>query len=135
MIKTYIQPKYQDFHLEGILHVSPKEAFEDIQKQQAVLVDVRETHEVNRREVDLPGVLYHPMSVIMDRLVYIPSDRPVYVICEEGIRSAKIANLLKLQGFEEAANVDGGLSAWIASGLPCKEKEHGNCSSCGCGCS
>ena len=134
-METYLQPKYQDFHLEGVQHVSPKEAYEAAKKQQAVLVDVRETHEVNRREADLPGVLYHPMSVIMDRLVYIPSDQPVYVLCEEGVRSVKIANLLKLQGFEATANVDGGLKAWVALGLPCKESQHGSCSSCGYGCS
>ena len=44
-------------------------------------------------------------------------DHPVLVVCASGGRSTRVAQYLALQGLE-AANLDGGLLAWEAAGLP-----------------
>jgi rhodanese-related sulfurtransferase len=41
----------------------------------------------------------------------------VYVVCRVGNRSQQVAHWLAAQG-HSAANVEGGMQAWVASGLP-----------------
>lgn len=131
--KMYHLPKLQEFHIEGIKHIHPKDAYEQVKAGTAILVDVREPDEVKLEFVDISDTLYHPMSVILDRIKYIPENKPVYVLCAAGIRSSKVANLLNLQNFKEVANIDGGITMWKAFGLPVQSNLSG--SSCGCGCS
>jgi len=55
------QPQYQSFHLEGVKHIAPKEAYSLILKDQAIILDVREKDEFEVEHVDTPNVLLHPM--------------------------------------------------------------------------
>jgi rhodanese-related sulfurtransferase len=50
----------------------------------------------------------------MDEL---PRDRKVVVVCRSGNRSAHATNMLRGAGVD-AVNLDGGLHAWSAVGLP-----------------
>jgi hydroxyacylglutathione hydrolase len=43
---------------------------------------------------------------------------PIAVICGSGYRSSVAASILKGVGFENVANVPGGMSAWVDAGLP-----------------
>ena len=47
--------------------------------------------------------------------------RRVIVYCRSGTRAALAALTLKTLGFEDVANLDGGLSAWKQAGLPTDE--------------
>jgi rhodanese-related sulfurtransferase len=58
-----------------------------------------------------------PLSVLPARLPEVPKDRPVYVICQTGGRSARAAALMRSVGVD-ATDVAGGTGAWIASGRP-----------------
>ena len=40
------------------------------------------------------------------------------VLCQHGIRSAAACEFLSERGFEKLTNVVGGMSAWVAAGLP-----------------
>lgn len=117
-MNLYKQPVFQIFTLEGVKHIDPAEAYKLLKNNELFFVDVREEIECNYEFIDSDNILYHPMSAIMDRLSSIPKNIPLAVICNEGIRSVKVANLLNLQGFEQVANVDGGLIAWINQSLP-----------------
>lgn len=44
--------------------------------------------------------------------------KPVILVCQNGIRSAKAAALLTKAGFAEVSSLDGGIAAWRAGGLP-----------------
>lgn len=129
-MNLYRIPKFQKFNIGSVLHISPKEAFEAVNKGEAVIIDVRETDEIEFQHIEMPDVLYHPMSVILERVKHIPNDRLIIVACPGGIRSCKVVNLLLHQGFSEVANLDGGMLQWYSQGLPYKE----NITS-GCGCS
>jgi rhodanese-related sulfurtransferase len=130
---TTNQPTLQDFHIEGVKHISPADAMAALSKGEAVLIDVREPNEVALESVPLDNVVYHPMSVIMERLPYISKDQHIILACPGGVRSTKVANLLNMQGYANVANLDGGFTAWKANGLPWESKLlfGGGCS-CGC---
>ena len=129
-MKTSERPALQDFHIEGVRHIIPTEALEAIEKGEAVLIDVRELSEVRLEKIPLDRVLNHPMSVIMERLPYIPKDQNIILICQGGIRSVKVANLLIRQGYPNVANLEGGITLWKALGLPIES--HFPVGGCGC---
>ena len=122
-------PQFQDFNIEGIRHISPTDAYSAIRRGEAFLLDVREPNETMLETVKMPDVIYHPMSVILDRIANIPTEKMVITACPGGVRSLKVANLLVGQGFTNVVNLDGGLKTWIAMGLP-----FGRNALFGCGC-
>lgn len=128
-------PQYQSFQLEGVDHISPADALEAINQGTAVIIDVRELSETYSMNIPHNNVLYHPMSVIMDRLAHIPTDKLLIIICTTGIRSVKVTNLFTIQGLTNVANLDGGIEEWKKQGLPIEENTTTFTSSCGCGCS
>jgi rhodanese-related sulfurtransferase len=79
----------------------------------ALLLDVREpdewTHLRSAHSTLVPLGALDPQTV--------PRDRPVLVICRSGRRSALAALDLIASG-HDAANVTGGILAWVAAGLP-----------------
>ncbi len=111
-------PHNQNFNIEGIKHISPEDACNAIENNEAYLLDVREPEETIRESVRLPNVILHPMSAIMDSLVNIPTDKMIITACPGGVRSVKVADLLVHQGFKNVVNLDGGLMTWKSKGLP-----------------
>jgi rhodanese-related sulfurtransferase len=51
-------------------------------------------------------------------LAKLDKERPVYVICETGRRSAKGAKILNEAGFGQVYSIAGGTSVWKSVGLP-----------------
>lgn len=134
-IKTYDQPQFQSFHIEGVKHISPAGALEALNKSEAIMIDVREPDETCLESFVAPNLLYHPMLVIMDRLDYMAKDQFIIVACTGGINSTRVANLLNMQGYPEVANLDGGLMMWKMQGLPFESNLSSSCSGCSCSCS
>ncbi|MFF0477840.1 rhodanese-like domain-containing protein [Streptomyces sp. NPDC004284] len=83
--------------------------------QGAFTIDVREPDEYAAGHV--PGVRTAPLSELGVHLAALPSDRPVYVICASGNRSAWAAEHLEAAGFH-AVSVAGGTSGWASTGRP-----------------
>jgi rhodanese-related sulfurtransferase len=126
-MRTTERPILQNFHIEGVKHITPADAFEAIEKGEAILIDVRELYEVKLEKIPLERVLNHPMSVIMDRLPYIKKEQNIILICQGGVRSVKIANLLNRQGYPDVANLEGGITLWKAFGLPIESNLPSGC--------
>ena len=82
----------------------------------ALLVDVREPEEYAGGHV--PGAVNLPQSDLASRLDELPRDRPVYVVCQGGMRSTRAAQFLRQVGFTDIVNVAGGTNAWLAAGRP-----------------
>jgi rhodanese-related sulfurtransferase len=96
-------------HLTNVKGVHDR--LEDIQ-----LVDCRELYEWVAGHV--PEAVHLPLNAIMagaggdlDR------SKPVAVICRSGNRSELATMMFQARGFE-AYNVEGGMEAWDAAGLP-----------------
>ncbi len=77
------------------------------------LVDVRQPEEYEAAHV--PGAKLIPLADVVARVGEIPSDGPVYVICQTGSRSQRAADYYRSRGIE-AFNVAGGTKAWIDAG-------------------
>ena len=74
------------------------------------MLDVREDREV--KTASLPGALHIPMRDVPARAAELPRSQPLVVVCHHGARSARVTAFLKMQGFEHAVNLDGGIDAW-----------------------
>jgi molybdopterin/thiamine biosynthesis adenylyltransferase/rhodanese-related sulfurtransferase len=109
-----------------IEQLSPEQALEEIKAANGdlVLLDIREPHE--HAEVHLEGDVLVPPVEVAERIDELAPDTSQRLIlyCRSGARSARAANLLKEQfGYDNVANVDGGILAWQEAGLPVDEAE------------
>ncbi len=89
------------------------------QQSGAVLVDVREADEF--RAVSAPGSINVPLSLIQKigntaftNMAVDPETDGLLVICRSGGRSGMACGVLG----DNAINVEGGMLAWEAAGLP-----------------
>lgn len=80
---------------------------------EVTLIDVRQPDEYE--EARVPGAFLIPLGEVPDRADEVPADRPVYVICARGGRSAAAAEHLAGLG-RQTTNVAGGTLAWIDAG-------------------
>ncbi len=83
----------------------------------AALIDVREEreHAANR----VAGSTLIPMSQFVDRVDEVPGECTVILICRSGSRSLRVAAWLESNAdVEEVVNLEGGIIAWVAEGLP-----------------
>lgn len=108
--------------MNNTLEVTPAKAFAMIQKG-ALLVDVRESGEVDRQSVDIPEMLLIPLRQLETRYKEIPADRQVIIACHSGNRSLMACRFLMNQGYKKAFNMQFGIARWAAEGLPLKEKQ------------
>jgi rhodanese-related sulfurtransferase len=84
-------------------------------EEDVLVVDVRESREY--RPGHVPGAKNMPLSLLPALLPEVPKDRPVYVICQAGGRSARATALMRAVGID-ATSVTGGTGAWIEAGRP-----------------
>jgi rhodanese-related sulfurtransferase len=80
-----------------------------------LIIDVREPYEYAHGHV--PGAELMPLMTVPQRVAELPTDRPVYIVCAVGARSAQAASFLATRGVD-AVNVDGGTGEWVAAGYP-----------------
>ena len=80
-----------------------------------VLLDVREDDEWHRGHA--PGAQHIPMSQVPSRLGEIDADAKLFVVCQAGGRSQRVAQYLARNGYA-AVNVSGGMLAWAGAGRP-----------------
>lgn len=80
--------------------------------EEHVLLDVREPWELATAKLE--PCLPIPMGDVPGRVAEIPRDKPVYVMCHGGVRSGKVVEYLRGEGFGNVVNVRGGIGAWSA---------------------
>jgi rhodanese-related sulfurtransferase len=74
------------------------------------LLDVREDDE--RAVAVIEPSLHIPMNSVPDHLNELPRDRRIVVYCHHGGRSFAVAGFLETEGFEDIANLTGGIDEW-----------------------
>jgi len=80
------------------------------------LVDCREPYEWEAGRVE--GAIHIPVNSIMAGAGSdLDKAKPIAVICRTGNRSELATMMLQARGFD-ATNVEGGMEAWAAEGLP-----------------
>ena len=101
------------------LHIKPLDAHQTLQNETDTwLLDVREGHELARAAYDVVRCIHMPLSELQQRHAELPRDRKLIVACAAGGRSQQAMQFLLHRGHAHVLNLAGGLSAWIAHGLP-----------------
>jgi len=105
----------------GAKTVSPSEATMLINREDAIVLDVRETSEFVTGH--LPEARNIPAGKLKDRLNEIENfkERPLILCCASGVRSAGACGDLKKLGFNKLYNLAGGVDAWRGASLPVKK--------------
>ena len=80
------------------------------------LVDVRETHEYAAGHI--PRARLVPLNTLLTRPRDHVTGSPVVFVCAVGVRSALACEMAAAIGLRQVYNLEGGTSAWAASGLP-----------------
>ncbi len=81
-------------------------------QQPPVVLDVRDAAEFAEYPL-LDGAVHIPLAELPARMLELPAETWIAVVCRSGGRSAKAVALLNDHGFE-AVNVLGGMAAWTA---------------------
>ncbi|UCH74572.1 MAG: hypothetical protein JSU82_01585 [Rhodospirillales bacterium] len=82
------------------------------------IVDVREPDEYGGALGRIAGSLPIPLGKLARRAGELSKDRPIVTVCRAGARSAQAVAILKTAGFQDVANLAGGLLRWRAQHLP-----------------
>lgn len=78
--------------------------------RKAQLIDVREPQEFKKGHI--LGARNIPVTQMKQRLVEIRKDKPVYLYCQSGSRSARAAQLLHKKGYLDLNQLQGGFKKW-----------------------
>jgi rhodanese-related sulfurtransferase len=83
---------------------------------EALFLDVRET--VEHQQVRIAGAALLPLSAFDAGKVPQQPGKKVVIFCAVGRRSAMACEFLQRQGLTNLYNLQGGIQAWGAAGLP-----------------
>ena len=102
--------------------VTPTEATLLINREDALVIDVRETNEYANGFI--AGSRNIPLAKLGERLGELDGDknRKVVLACAGGGRSAQAMKTLLQAGFTDVRNLAGGVAAWQQAGLPLTRK-------------
>jgi rhodanese-related sulfurtransferase len=90
--------------------ITAEETKQKLEGGEAVLVDVREPWEVQTAAV--AGAKHIPMGELAARVQELDPEEHILVMCHHGVRSMKVTNWLREQGYGKAQSVRGGIDAW-----------------------
>ena len=100
-----------------IIHIAPNKAFA-LSQQGVLLVDVREADEVAQKRYEVTNYVNLPLSKLADMYEELPTGQQLIIACLSGGRSQKAIAFLQSKGYDDLLNLDGGIKAWQAEGLP-----------------
>ncbi|HJQ45998.1 MAG TPA: rhodanese-like domain-containing protein [Amycolatopsis sp.] len=103
----------------------PEASVSELPGDGITLIDVREQDEWAAGHA--PGAVHIPMGELparVEELTQLPDDRPLYIVCRTGARSARAAMWLNASGWD-AVNVAGGMKSWHSEGRPVVADEPG----------
>lgn len=108
----------------GIENLTASEVAAEMERDDVLLVDVREPGETERGVI--PGAVLAPRGMLEFHadaaspyhLEGFDPDRRVILYCAAGSRSALAASTLQRLGYGRVAHLDGGFKAWLDEGRP-----------------
>ena len=98
--------------------VTPAEAVQLINRDDAVLLDVRESSELTAGQIR--NARHLSASVLPQRVGELDKikDKPIIAFCANGMKAQKICQLLCKSGFPQVYFLKGGVAAWQQANLP-----------------
>ncbi len=113
---------------QQIENLTPDQVHEEISNGKAILIDIRESEELNQNG-KIGGSVHAPRGMLEFYAdSSLPYHRPEFdknkrliLHCASGGRSALATATLKQMGYNNVAHLDGGLKAWKEAGKPVEE--------------
>lgn len=106
--------------------ISPAHAVRMINRDEPVVVDVREDNEIGGGKIS--SARHIPATMFDKRMQELEKDkaRALLVYCASGMRSTAICRKLTGSGFADVYNLKGGIAAWEQAGLPTQKSGKGD---------
>jgi len=95
------------------VEITPEELKERLERDDVVLVDVREPHEWDICHIE--GAKLIPLSEFTRRINELDSASEIVLYCHHGQRSMRALRFLEKAGFRKLWNLKGGIDAWALS--------------------
>ena len=97
------------------------DAVQMINRQDAQVVDVRETSEFNAGHI--ADARHIPVGQLVERVKELEKfkDKPIVLVCASGNRSTTAAATLHKAGFTQVWSLAGGMNAWQQAGMPIRK--------------
>ena len=105
-----------------VAHLTPSEATLLMNREDALVLDVRETGEWSSGHIS--GARHITLAQLDKRFSELDKfkDKPIIVVCASGNRSSSACGQLKKHGFGKVYSLGGGISSWRDSSLPLTTK-------------
>jgi glyoxylase-like metal-dependent hydrolase (beta-lactamase superfamily II)/rhodanese-related sulfurtransferase len=98
----------------GIWEIGPQWLEDNLRSVQ--IVDVREPDEFNGPLGRIPAARLISLGELATRAAELTKEHPIVTVCRAGGRSAQATVILRQAGFDEVANLAGGMLRWRAEG-------------------
>jgi rhodanese-related sulfurtransferase len=120
------------YYANGVFNMTPKECFRQCNAG-AIIVDVRETYMSNFKMFKVDNILYIPHTALKQSYEELPFDQTLIFADAVGLKSRESVLFMKSHGYENVANMAGGIVDWERDGLPVSTDINGRLSgSCMC---
>lgn len=102
----------------GAGSLTPADAVQRINREKAVVVDVREAEEYVTGHITNAKNI--PLAQLDERLPQVAKNKsvPVVLVCEKGARAVRAEAMAKKLGYEKAQALAGGMKGWRNAGMP-----------------
>lgn len=106
----------------GMKKLSPMDATQLINREDAVVLDVRSDGEFNQGHI--VNSVNIPQKSVQEQLSKLEKyrGRPIITACRTGQIAQGVGSVLRKNGFEQVYNLAGGLVAWEGANLPLVKK-------------
>lgn len=105
------------FFAHGVLNLTPKESFELCEKG-AMIVDVREEYMNSFKMFKVEKIFYLPYTELNQYFTDLPKDELLIFADAVGLRSREAVLFMNSHGYNNVANMAGGIVDWERDGLP-----------------
>lgn len=105
------------FFSHGVHNLTPGEAFAQCERG-AIIVDVREDFLSVFKMFKSDKVIYLPLSRLEGHYKELPDDRPLVFADSVGLRSREGVIFMNSHGYDNVANMAGGIVDWERDGFP-----------------
>lgn len=105
----------------GVPMVSPQEVITLMNRDSAVVIDIRDTEAFTQGHIigslNLPTTT---IATIIDKLtaIKVHRDKPIVIVCARGQRCLAVANSLRKENFSQVYGLAGGITAWKNTEIP-----------------
>ena len=99
--------------------IKPQDAIRAVSAGTHVFFDVREGYELDEVSYGIEHT-HIPLGDIEVRMAEFPKDKNIIIGCRSGKRSMNACMFLKMNGYQNIQNLEGGILGWTENGCPTK---------------